>query len=379
MFWTGTDRKAAGYTLESVGIGFGQVEDSSPQTKLRVTIHRAAARILGQRFVVPEYAVCVLNHPDEYSADAVNYFDAPAGGCTLENDARYFVVIERPDTSGDAIGLRVTESSDWDAARGWQMSPHRHQYGEAWERTRGQAHMIDIKGSACEALWCAALSVGASDDDGSLGWNELGSLNGDLSDDDFVHGKDEYELDEIRLSVDRALTLTFEKHGAGRIESQSVRDSLELQVDGQGFNLGDGELQADERTIRWQSSAPEWFEGQGVSLRMVEVATKPQAPRNLTAAAAGRDGAVKLSWETPPPVPGAGTIIKHQYRHRTMGPYDAWETIHQSGANQSHESSYTVSGLTNDTAYTFQVRSANSSGYSRESNEASATPQVGGL
>lgn len=380
--WFSPGSKTEFYLLTSVGIRFRGVDDTTPETRLAVVITRAADRIVTDPFVTPGDEVCTLTHPSVYSDNAVNYFDAPPGGCVLDGDGRYFVVVHRTDTGGEDIGLAVTDSDTWDegGAPGWSISPHRqHSDGETWERTRGEAHMIDLRGGPCPALWCATLTVGSDSNDGSLGWAESGGPYGNLSDDNFVHGGDEYELDEIRLSVDGSLTLTFEKHGVGRIKLQAVRDSLELQVDGQVFNLGDGELQTDKRTIRWQSSAPEWSEGQGVSLRIVEVATKPQAPRNLTAVAAGRDGEVKLSWETPPPVPGAGTIIKHQYRQRTTGTYDAWQTIHQSGANQSHESSYTVSGLTNDTAYTFQVRSANSTGYSRESKEASATPRIGGL
>ena len=372
-FWTG--RNDAGYNLASVGIAFGQIADSSPHTRLGVTVNRATDRVLGEQYVVPGEEVCTLAHPASHSASEVYYFDSPTGGCTLEGDTGYFVVVERTDTAGDGITLQVTESAEWDpvtATRWWGISPHRHSFdGDSWDRTTGEAHMIDVRGSACDDLWCAVLTVGSDGDDGDLGWSDAGAPGGDLSDVAFVYGDDEYELHGIRLTSDGALTVTFERHGAGQIESQAIRYSLELRVDDLRLNLGVGELQDDMRTIRWDAGL-DWSEEQRLPLRMVEMEGRPLTPSDLVAVSG--DSAVELLWETLPSAPGTTPNIKHEYRQRTTDPYGEWQVIDQSGADQKHENSYTVSGLTNGAEYTFQVRAENSSGQSGDSNEATATP-----
>ena len=379
-FWTG--RNAEGYTLTSVGIRFSEIVDPSPGTRLLVTINRATARVQGERYVVPGDEVCALSHPESYVANAVNHFAPPTGGCVLAGDTTsYFVVVERTDTEGGQISLSVTDSSNWDTAeRSWGMSPHRHQSGVddesgelSWDRVTGESHMIDIQGEECDGMWCATLTVGASEDGETLGWSESGRIGGDLSDDEFTFDEEEYELDEISLTDDDALTVIFETHGAGEVDSQHTRDRMDLWVDELKFNLGAGELQSDERSVRW-TGGPSWSAGQSVMLKMVEIASPPRVPEGLVAMA--RDSSVDLAWVKSHDRAG-GAIIKHDYRYRTTDTdeYGDWETIHDSGADQSHESSYRVSGLDNDTEYRFQVRAANSNGPSGESNEAVATPE----
>ena len=373
LFHTG--KNAAGYLLTSVGVRFREVDDPSPESRIDVTINRAADRVVTDPFATPGHEVCTLTHPSVYSANAVNHLDAPTGGCVLDGDGRYFVVVHRTDVGGDDMALAVTDSSAWDedGASGWSISPHRqHSDGETWERTRGEAHMIDIRGGPCPALWCATLMVGSDPDDGSLGWAESGGPDGDLSDDDFSIGDHNYELDEIRLTTDGTLSVTFERHGAGQIESQHARDGVELYLDDLKLNLGTGDLQDDNRTVRW-STGPEWTDGQRVLLKVVEISTPPRPPESLAAVAG--DGEVKLVWKTPRGGSGGSTINRHEYRQTsTNGSYGDWQIIDQSGAAQANGNSYTVSGLTNGTVYGFQVRAGNTDGLGGESNESSATP-----
>ena len=68
------------------------------------------------------------------------------------------------------------------------------------------------------------------------------------------------------------------------------------------------------------------------------------------------DGRVTLSWTNP----ANNTITKYQYRRKTdTGTYGSWTDIPTSGDTTT---SYTVTGLTNGTEYTFGVRAVNAGG-----------------
>ena len=80
----------------------------------------------------------------------------------------------------------------------------------------------------------------------------------------------------------------------------------------------------------------------------------PAAPMNLSATP--DDGQVTLSWTNP----ANNTITKYQYRRTTdTGTYSSWTDIPNSGDTTT---SYTVTGLTNGTEYTFGVRAVNAGG-----------------
>ncbi len=105
-------------------------------------------------------------------------------------------------------------------------------------------------------------------------------------------------------------------------------------------------------------------------------AAPPGAPTGLTARPG--DATVTLAWTAPGATGGAG-ITGYEYRQSdAMGDYDTtgsaavvdWMAI----PNSATATEYTVAGLTNDTAYFFEVRAVNSVGESEASDEATATP-----
>ena len=89
---------------------------------------------------------------------------------------------------------------------------------------------------------------------------------------------------------------------------------------------------------------------------------KPEPPTNFTATAG--DTEVTLSWADP----SNGTITKYQY---TEDGGTTWTDIPGSGATTT---SYTVTGLTNGTQYTFQVRAVSNSGDGAASDRVITTP-----
>ena len=95
-------------------------------------------------------------------------------------------------------------------------------------------------------------------------------------------------------------------------------------------------------------------------------ATVPDAIADLSATPGNTQ--VTLSWTAFDD--GGSTITKFEYRQKTSGSYGSWMHISDSPSTVSH----TVTGLTNATAYTFQVRAMNGVGNAGVSNEATATP-----
>ena len=85
----------------------------------------------------------------------------------------------------------------------------------------------------------------------------------------------------------------------------------------------------------------------------------PPAPTNLNAAPG--DGEVVLTWDDP----NNSVISKYQYRKKaSSGSYGNWSNITGSGATTT---TYTATGLTNGTQYTFAVRAVSSAGNGFES------------
>ena len=92
--------------------------------------------------------------------------------------------------------------------------------------------------------------------------------------------------------------------------------------------------------------------------------TVPGAPRNLLADAT--DGAVTLTWDAPENDDGS-EITDYEYRIDRRNP---WISI---GSTQT---THTVTGLDNGTAYVFEVRAVNRIGKSFSSTRAEATPEA---
>ena len=103
-------------------------------------------------------------------------------------------------------------------------------------------------------------------------------------------------------------------------------------------------------------------------------ATAPEAPTGLEATPG--DGSVTLRW-TASAYDGGSEVTSHQYRHKTTGGFGSWEDIELSAPGEANATSYPVTSLANDTAYTFEVQARNAEGESGPSNQASATPVAG--
>ena len=130
-------------------------------------------------------------------------------------------------------------------------------------------------------------------------------------------------------------------------------DDRQDSGEAKGWSIG------DHRYTRPSGGTGSWEGGGGVYSGSIQIRVQgdtlaPAAPTNLSAAPGETE--VTLTWDDP----GNNTITKYQYRRKTgAGDYGNWTEIGGSGASTD---SYTVTGLTSSTAYTFEVRAKNVGG-----------------
>ena len=94
-----------------------------------------------------------------------------------------------------------------------------------------------------------------------------------------------------------------------------------------------------------------------------------RVPPAATLSASAGNGQVALSWSYSGTVPVTGWQQHHKAGSKT---WESWANVPSSTGTTR---SYTVTGLTNDTLYTFEVRGVNGNGNGTASNQATATPK----
>ena len=164
---------------------------------------------------------------------------------------------------------------------------------------------------------------------------------------------------------------TFTAPGGARL-NRNTQYFVHMTFDGSGtrprWNLTANDNQDSGKAIGWsignhrytrRSDGTGGWEGDGgvystsIQIRVQGNTLAPAAP-NLSAAPG--ETQVALTWDDP----ANNTITKYQYRRKTgAGDYGNWTDIGGSGASTD---SYTVTGLTSGTTYTFAVRAKNVGG-----------------
>ena len=103
--------------------------------------------------------------------------------------------------------------------------------------------------------------------------------------------------------------------------------------------------------------------------------TTPAMPTGFKAVVG--NGQVPLSWDTPA---SGADITRHEYRFKTgTGSYPtAWTRILNSAPGETHQASFTVTGLRNEVVHKFQLQAENDQGVSTvvESDEVTPTPGI---
>lgn len=168
--------------------------------------------------------------------------------------------------------------------------------------------------------------------------------------------------DGIHLSSGTTYWIVFDSvsGGTATVAMRDTGNDGETQSQ-TGWGIGDNRLTRARATTTWGTNAdPHKIGVYGYAK------TGPPAPTGLQAATG--DGQVTLTWANP----GNTAISKYQYRQSTDGGtnWSAWTDISGSGATTT---SHTVGSLTNNQAYTFQVRAVIDQGNTPGTASASVT------
>ena len=241
-------------------------------------------------------------------------------------------------------------------------------------------------------LWCATMTVGyvndaeyAGYDADGLGAVYLGLDGGTLEPDRFDHDGVEYTIDFLYNSTtdtplgDRSPPLAL---GISPALPAEARDGLVLHLDTEALALSDavagGEFELGlvwlgtaRKSLNVTASEGLWPYFSTVAVRLAAAVTVPDAPIGL--AADVEAGAVTLTWIRPSD--GGAALGEYEYRVSADGGTNwspDWSAIAGSGAGTvAHE----VTGLTSDTAYTFEVRAVNGEGAGPAARAASSCPR----
>ena len=165
-FTTGTTGKnGTGYTVDSVGIDFLSISDTSTAgADLRVTLNDVATG------GAPGAVLCTLSDPGSFTASGVQTFEAPTTGTecpTLAARTTYFIVVDRVQVSAaSTINLSGTDSTNEDGgAAGWSIGDSRYLFASgSWtESPLIATHRIDVRGAPVP-LPVLIKNTGRSDD-----------------------------------------------------------------------------------------------------------------------------------------------------------------------------------------------------------------------
>ncbi len=184
----------------------------------------------------------------------------------------------------------------------------------------------------------------------------------------------------------RPLNFSATQSGAGQVELTWDAHRYPLSVTGYAYSQNDGggpswtdidgsDSSTVSHTVIGLSTVPTYtFAVRAVNSagstasdsRSLKLAKAPAAPDSFSAVAG--DGQVWLGWRSPVDF----TISGYEYRQKEgTDDFGNWQKIFES---RSGTTFHIVTGLTNGTSYTFQVRAVNAAGESGSAGEQSATP-----
>ena len=233
-------------------------------------------------------------------------------------------------------------------------------------------------------VWCGVVTVatettgGATTGHGfsSITGNSFGTLTDNSGDQTFTYGTQTYVVSRVVVGVG-----SFAGELAFRVQRSSPenfvldddhRAKLALHVAGSttpfafrdttGYNALLGYV--------WSNSGLDWSSATTVTVRLREL---PDAPTGFEAGVGNAQ--VGLTWDAPA---SGANITRHEFRYKTVGSYPTtWTSIATSAPGGTNEASFTVTGLTNEIAHTFELRAVNDSGGGAAEEDGPVTPTPG--
>ena len=148
------------------------------------------------------------------------------------------------------------------------------------------------------------------------------------------------------------------------------RATLVVYVGGDSFALSAAEEDPVHYNYSWRDAGLDWSSETAVTVRLRRV---PAAPTGFEAGVGNAQ--VGLSWDAPA---SGANITRHEFRYKTVGSYPTtWTAIATSAPGGTNEASFTVTGLTNEIAHTFELRAVNDSGGGAAEEDGPVTPTPG--
>ena len=220
----------------------------------------------------------------------------------------------------------------------------------------------------CETLTSANVPGGGFDDVYGYGDGSRYGSGGTLSPNTFDYDGTTYTIKNLVYVVQDLYPGVVGYDVVLELDRDFPSGITHLYANGTAYALDDPTAGQATGLIVWYPDQLPWGETATVQVELVGV---PGAPQNLTATAG--HGQVKLDWTAG--AGGGSASTTHQYRQKEgTGEFGEWMDIPASGAGGANATSYTVTDLTNGTAYVFKVRAVNALGDSNASNEVETSP-----
>ena len=234
-------------------------------------------------------------------------------------------------------------------------------------------------------IWCGVVTVGEETTGttttghgfSSITGGSFGTLTDDSGDQTFTYGTETYVVGRVVVGAGSfAGELGFRvRRGSSNdfLLADDDRAKLALHVDGSTtpFAFRATATYSSSLGYIWSPSGLDWSSATRVTVRLREL---PDAPTDFEAAVGNEQ--VPLTWDAPA---SGANITRHEFRYKTgNGSYPAaWTPIATSAPGGTNEASFTVTGLTNEIAHTFELRAVNDSGASAAVEDGPVTPTPG--
>ena len=178
-----------------------------------------------------------------------------------------------------------------------------------------------------------------------------------------------YTIDSVVVGVGSNGGFSFRLTSALTAAEQA---KLVLHVDGSSDQFA---FSVSGNPYVWPVTDLDWSSGDPVTLRLRDTAaaTPPDAPTGFTATVG--DAQVALAWKAARLYSG---VTGHEFRYKTDGDYpEDWTAIAYSAPDEANENAFTVTGLTNEVAHTFELRAVNTAGGGDAATAGPVTPTPG--
>ena len=297
-----------------------------------------------------------------------NEFTAPSGA-SLDGSTLYYVVSEY-DTDGGPTWTSTLLSNGVDSgnADGWdiddgQMVGADIGFGVSWDvDSTTRAFQIQVKGSAKSGSDTPTLSIANAS--GTEGGNVTftATLTATAAADVTATWTASIETGDTAVAADLGTTKT------GTVTVMAGQPSGTFDVP----TAADTVNEPDETfTVTLSSVSTNATLGTATATGTITNDDVPAAPTGLAAGVGNAQ--VGLTWDAP--ATGAN-ITRHEYRFKTGGGSypTTWTQIATSAPGGTNEASYTVTGLTNEIAHTFELRAWNDSGGGAADEDGPVTP-----